>query len=184
MTPTTAPSSSVLDFNPTVGMRLDGAPPDDPETEPWRVILVFAPNFAGPPVHIHPHQEESYEVLAGVLDVFVDGRWRELSAGESLTVPRGTPHTIRNLHAEEVRLVDVHAPALGFPRFMASMHELARNGKIRALPPKDPRSVIHLAMLFSANERVIVSVKPPQRLMRFLAFVGRRLGYELPGGVR
>ena len=43
MTPTTAPSGTVLDFNPTVGMRLDGAPPDDPGTEPWRAILVFAP---------------------------------------------------------------------------------------------------------------------------------------------
>jgi len=82
---TAAPPKAVLDFNPTVGMLVEGVPPEDPETDPWRVIMVFAPNFAGPPLHVHPHQEESYEVLAGVLDVFVDGQWRELRAGESLS---------------------------------------------------------------------------------------------------
>lgn len=170
----------VLDFNPLVGMVVDGAPPEDPETDPWRVTMIFASGFAGPPVHVHPHQEESYEVLSGVLDVFIDGRWRELGAGESLTVPAGTPHTIRNLHAQELRAVNVHAPALGFPGYMAGLHELVHTGRVRALPPKDPRSAIYLSMLFTAHARTLVSVKPPQGLMRILAFVGRRLGYELP----
>jgi mannose-6-phosphate isomerase-like protein (cupin superfamily) len=175
-----APPKAVLDFNPTVGMLVEGAAPDDPETDPWRVIMVFAPNFSGPPLHVHPHQEESYEVLAGTLDVFVDGRWRELHQGETLTVPPATPHTIRNLHPEEVRAVNVHAPALDFPRFMARLHELVHSGKVRSLPPRDLRSIMYLSMLFTAHHRTVVSVKPPQRVMRMLASVGRRLGYELP----
>ncbi len=150
-----APPKAVLDFNPTVGMLVEGAAPDHPETDPWRVIMVFAPNFAGPPLHVHPHQEESYEVLAGTLDVFIDASWREVRAGETIRVPAATPHTIRNLHPEEMRAVNVHAPALDFPRYMARLHELVHSGKVRSLPPKDP-------------------------LMRILAFVGRRLGYELP----
>ena len=169
-----------LDFNPTVGMVVEGPPPDDPETEPWQVTMVFAPGFPGPPVHVHPHQQESYEVLSGVLDVFLDGRWRELGPGQSLTVPRGVPHTIRNLHDTEMRAINVHAPALEFPRYMAVLRELVHSGKVRALPPKDPRSVIYLSMLFTANERTLTSVKPSQRLMRILAFIGKRLGYELP----
>jgi mannose-6-phosphate isomerase-like protein (cupin superfamily) len=177
---TAAVSEPVLDFNPVVGMLVDGAPPDDPETEAWRVTMVFAPGFAGPPLHIHPHQEERYDVLDGVLDVFIDGRWREVGPGESITVPAGTPHTIRNLHAEEMRAVNVHAPALGFPRYMAALHELVHSGKVRALPPKDPRSAIYLSMLFAQHGRTLVSVKPPQRLMQILALVGRRLGYKLP----
>jgi hypothetical protein len=35
-------------------------------------------------------------------------------------------------------------------------------------------------MPFTAHERTLASIKPPQRLMRILAFVGRRLGYRLP----
>jgi len=181
---TIAPASTqVLDFNPVVGMLVDGAPPEHPETDPWRVTMIFAPGFAGPPVHVHPHQEESYEVLNGVLDVFVDGRWCALGPGESVTVPAGTPHTIRNLHAQELRAVNVHAPALDFPRYMAQLHALVHAGKVRALPPKDPRSAIYLSMLFTEHARTLVSVKPPQRLMRMLAFVGRRLGNKLPTGI-
>jgi mannose-6-phosphate isomerase-like protein (cupin superfamily) len=177
---TAATTKAVLDFNPTVGMVVEGPPPDDPERDPWRVTMAFAPGFEGPPVHVHPHQQESYEVLSGVLDVFIDGQWRELGPGESVTVPAGAPHTIRNLHSEEMRAVNVHAPALDFPRYMAGLHELVHSGKVRALPPKDPRSVIYLSMLFTAHARTLASVKPPQRLMRILAFIGRRLGYMLP----
>ena len=175
-----AASTQVLDFNPVVGMLVEGAPPENPESDPWRVTMTFAPGFAGPPVHVHPHQEESYEVHNGVLDVFVDERWRELRPGETLTVPAGTPHTIRNLHAEELVAVNVHTPALEFPRYMACLHELVHSGKVRALPPKDPRSMIYLSMLFTEHARTLASVKPPQRLMRVLASVGRRLGYKLP----
>src|SRR5262249_13132597 len=98
----------------------------------------------------------------------------------TLTVPAATPHTIRNLHPEEVRAVNVHAPALDFPLFMAHLHELVHRGKVRSLPPRDPRSMIYLSMLFNAHGQSLASVKPPQRLMRLLASVGRRLGYELP----
>lgn len=63
---------------------------------------------------------------------------------------------------------------------MAGLHELVLSGKVRALPPKDPRSVIYLSMLFTAHEHTLVCIKPPQRLLRILASVGRRLGYRLP----
>jgi hypothetical protein len=70
---TAAPSDAVLDFNPTVGMLVEGPLPDDPETDPWHVTMVFAPGFGGPPLHAHPHQAESYDVLSGVLDVSSTG---------------------------------------------------------------------------------------------------------------
>jgi mannose-6-phosphate isomerase-like protein (cupin superfamily) len=169
-----------LDFTPIVGMVIEGAAPDDPDADPWRVTMALAPEFAGPPLHVHPQQEETFEVLSGVLDVWIDGRWREIGPGECITVPAGAPHTIGNRHSEEVRALNAHTPALGFPDYMAGLHDLVHSGKVRALPPKDPRSVIYLSMLFAAHERTLASVKPPQRLMRILAFTGRRLGYRLP----
>jgi mannose-6-phosphate isomerase-like protein (cupin superfamily) len=177
---TAAATKALLDFNPAVGMVVEGAPPDDPSTDPWHVTMLFGPDFAGPPLHVHPHQEESFEVLSGVLDICIDGQWRELGPGECITVPAGVPHTIRNMRREEMRALNVHAPALEFPDYMVGLHELIHSGKVRALPPKDPRSVIYLSMLFTAHERTLASIKPSQRLMRILAFVGRRLGYRLP----
>lgn len=181
----------MLDFNPIVEMTIEGAPPEDPETEPWHVSMTLAPRFAGPPPHVHPHQEERFEVLSGTLDVLLDGEWRQVRAGERLTVPPGAPHTIRNLHPAELRALNVHDPALGFPAYMTALHELVHSGKVRALPPKDPKSVMYLSMLFTSHERTLVSVKPSQRLIRILASVGGALGYQLPdryappsGGVR
>jgi mannose-6-phosphate isomerase-like protein (cupin superfamily) len=36
----------------------------------------------GPPVHVHPTVEESYEVIEGALEVFMDGKWSPVRAGE------------------------------------------------------------------------------------------------------
>jgi len=47
-------------------------------------------------IHFHPEQEETYEVLDGRLEVFRDGDWHAVPAGESLTVPRGANHAFRN----------------------------------------------------------------------------------------
>jgi hypothetical protein len=70
--------------------------------------------------------------------------WRELGPGERISVPAGAPHTIRNMHHEKMRALNVHSPALDFPDYMAGLHELVHSGKVRALPLKDPRSVIYI----------------------------------------
>ena len=47
-------------------------------------------------------------MVSGTLDVCVGGEWRKLATGESVTVPAGTPHTLRNESEAEVKLVNVH----------------------------------------------------------------------------
>jgi len=133
---TDAPVASMLDFNPTVGMVIEGAEPEDPDNEPWHVTMALAPSFAGPPLHVHPHQEEGFEVLSGVLDVCIDGQWRELGADERITVPAGTPHTIRNLHEEEVRALNTHTPALEFPSTWPGCTSWSAAAKSAPCPPR------------------------------------------------
>src|SRR5439155_3029646 len=124
----------------------------------FEAINVLAPGFAGPPLHIHPTAAESYEVLAGTLDVCVGDRWRQLAPGQSVTVPAGTPHTLKNGSGGEVRLVNVHKPALAFERFFRRFHALVCSGKLK-LPPKDLRSVLLVSMLFSDHPQEIISVR-------------------------
>ena len=147
--------------------------------ESFEAINVIVPGFAGPPLHIHPHAEESYHVLEGTLDVCVDGEWRQLGPGDSATVPVGTAHTLKNPHPVEVRLRNVHKPALDFERFFRRMQALVADGKL-TLPPKNFGSLIRISMLFVAHENEIRSVRPPHAAMRALAFIGRLLGYKLP----
>jgi len=135
--------------------------------------------MSGPPVHVHPTADESYEVLEGALDVCVDGVWKTLRAGESAMVPAGVPHTLRNATSEPVRIVNIHRPALRVESFFREMHALIGQGKIKRLPPKEPRSAIYVAMLFGKYPDEIRVVKPPNGVFAALALVGRALGFKL-----
>lgn len=130
-----------------------------------------------PPLHTHPKAEESYEVLSGMLEVNVDGEWKQISAGEKHSVSPGTPHTFRN--KEPVELINVHKPALEYERFFRRFHKLVTEHGVN-LPPGNFKSFVLMGMLFADHEQEILSVKPPQFVMRTLAKVGRILGYQLP----
>jgi mannose-6-phosphate isomerase-like protein (cupin superfamily) len=147
--------------------------------ERFEAINVIAPGFAGPPLHIHPHAEESYEVQTGTLDVWVDGGWRQLGPGQSVTVPVGSAHTLRNPYPVEVKLINVHKPALGFERFFRRLHALTAARRVK-LPPKSFGSLVLVSMLFVDHEQEIRSAKPPHLVMKVLAVLGRILGYRLP----
>lgn len=77
-----------------------------------------------PPLQIHPYAEERYEVLSGVLEVNVEGEWKQVSTGETHRVPAGTAHTFRN--RVPVELINVRRPALEFERFFRRFHQLDR----------------------------------------------------------
>ena len=47
----------------------------------FEAVNVLAPGFGGPPLHVHPEAEESYEVLSGTLDVCVGRAWRRFDVG-------------------------------------------------------------------------------------------------------
>jgi mannose-6-phosphate isomerase-like protein (cupin superfamily) len=139
----------------------------------------IGPEMPGPPVHVHPTADESYEVIEGALDIYVDGEWRTLRAGESATAPAGVPHTLRNATTEPVRIVNIHRPALQFESLFRELQSLITQGKIKALPPKEPRSAIYVAMLFGKYPDEIRVVKPPNAVFNALALVGRALGFKL-----
>lgn len=171
----------VFEFRPAVGMRFHFTQTaEDTGGAFLEAEQIIAPFDEGPPVHMHPHQEDRYTVVAGILDVYVDGKLHRVGAGESLAVPKGTPHTLKNSQGEEVRLINRHTPAMNFQGMMATLHRLVLSGKVKSLPPRDLSSVIYLSLLFMRYKEDVVSVKPPSFVMAAMAFLGRRLGYRLP----
>jgi mannose-6-phosphate isomerase-like protein (cupin superfamily) len=60
----------------------------------------YAPGGSAPPPHYHPVQDERFEVRSGTLRVDVSGTERDLTAGETLEIPRGTAHRMWNPHAQ------------------------------------------------------------------------------------
>ncbi len=90
--------------------------------------------------------------------MFRDGRWRAVTAGESLAVPQRTVHGFRNTSEMSVRFLNVHRPALAFQEHLETLDRLIRAGKIRGT--KDPRSLIYMSMS-GVEHRPDVPVKPP-----------------------
>lgn len=54
--------------------------------------VVMRPKSAGPPVHIHENFDEVFTVKEGTLSVLINGEKKIVRAGESVKIPRGTPH--------------------------------------------------------------------------------------------
>lgn len=137
--------------------------------------ITLPPDAAGPPPHFHPRQEEQWRVLAGMLDVQVDGNWRTLREGESASIPAGHVHTLRNRSNEEVRVLDVHIPALDFQDYMEDLHRLTVAGKITSL--RSPRSLVYLATVLREHRTTQLTASRAQRVMETaLAGLGKLLG--------
>ena len=67
------------------------------------------------PPHLHPTAEESYEIIAGELEVQVNGEWTTVSAGEKVVIPPNTEHAFKNTGPAEV--INIHQPAMRFEEF-------------------------------------------------------------------
>lgn len=130
--------------------------------------------------HIHPLQEERFEVISGSVKFRVNGVERVVQAGEITVVPPRTPHVWWNDSDQEAHvLVDVR-PALRFDEFFETFFGLAQAGKVdkkTGLP-----NLLVLALVMREFEKEIYLAQPPLAVQRIIfsliALVGRLLGYQ------
>jgi hypothetical protein len=108
--------------------------------------------------HDHPAQEETYQVLDGTLEVFRDGGWHKVPAGESTVLRGATPFPERR--ETPVRFLNTHRPALTFQDFLGTVDGLDPGGKDK----RDLRSGIYPSKA-AVEHGTAVQVKPPQMLL-------------------
>jgi mannose-6-phosphate isomerase-like protein (cupin superfamily) len=169
----------LLDFRPRADMwwQITGSAAETGGAY-LETINHLGPARGGPPVHLHESAEETFAVLEGRLDVLIGDNWASLAAGESVTVPVGTPHTVDNRSGEALVFVNTHRPALRFEEMFREMHALVSARKL-TLPPRGPRTAIYGAMLFTTFGDLQRVTKPPQVVFGALARAGRALGFRL-----
>lgn len=100
----------------------------------------------GNSMHVHTAFEETFTAIHGELGVVLGDRLYSLRPGESITVPRNTPHHFINKTAEtivcRIRFVPGHED---FVKGLAIAYGLASDGK--TTKKGMPKSLTHLAML-------------------------------------
>ncbi len=129
----------------------------------------------GTPEMVHPLQDESFEIVSGSLNFRIGGQERRLEAGESLLIPKGTPHKWWNASDEETHALVELRPALRSEEVFANIYGLFNEKG--AVP-----NSLQMAVLFNEHFEEGQLTKPPllvQKVMfGMLAPVGRLLGYK------
>jgi quercetin dioxygenase-like cupin family protein len=79
--------------------------------------LTVPPGSNVPPPHSHSNNEECVYVLAGTLRYSVGAETRDLTAGQTMSTPRGAVHAFSNPFAETARALIVMSPDIGAQYF-------------------------------------------------------------------
>jgi quercetin dioxygenase-like cupin family protein len=129
--------------------------------------------------HVHPNQEERYEILAGELKVRLDGREQTVGPGDRVVVPAGRPHIWWNAGREDVRFRCEVTPALHFETFIETFFGLASDGKTNAQGLPNPLQLAVLARTYKEDVR-LARPSPAVQTLLFgpLGIVGRVMGYR------
>jgi hypothetical protein len=137
------------------------------------------PNGFVAAAHVHPSQEERFEVLRGTIGFRIGREKLVAGPGKRLTVPAGTPHKFWNAGDEVAHFVCEIRPALQFESLIETMFSLAADGRTSRKGMPNP---LHLAVIAQAHFDTVRLPFPPAILQRIgLALgspLGRALGYE------
>jgi quercetin dioxygenase-like cupin family protein len=169
--------------NPVTGQRLVFLVTSaDSDGELFAAEGIFPPGgFAGVP-HVHPHQDECFEVLAGRAAFDIDGGRHVLAAGNTIDVPKGTKHTFANAGEDEMRVRFEFRPALASTdQFYELYFAFAQQGRVntKAMP-----GLLDIATVWPVTSEHAVLATPPaiiqHALFRALAPVARIAKRQAP----
>jgi quercetin dioxygenase-like cupin family protein len=168
-----------LDFHPVMGMQWEITRcTEQTDGELFEATNWLDARLPGPPFHVHPNAEESFEVIEGSLDVCNDGEWTTLQSGETAIIPAGVRHTFRNANDEPAKVVTRIRPAGRSEAFFRDMHRLIDEGKAKRFPPKEPGTAIYAAMLYDRYPDEIRATGALRVVFKALALVGKALRFD------
>ncbi len=138
------------------------------------VVEAFVePDGAVAAAHVHPAQEERFEVLAGELEFRLGKNTLVAKPGDRILVPAGTPHKFRNIGDETAHFVCEVSPALGFEQLIETMFALAEDGKVNRKGMPNP---LRLAVIAKHHFDDVRLPFPPAWLQKLGLAMGAPLG--------
>lgn len=138
------------------------------------VIEAFVqPDGAVAAAHVHPGQEERFEILRGTIGMKVGREELVAGPGRRITVPAGTPHRFWNAGDGEAHFVCEVRPALRFEGLLETMFALAADGKTNGRGMPNP---LRLAVVAQAHFDTVRLPFPPAPVQRLGLSVGAALG--------
>ena len=135
--------------------------------ELFRFREVALPSTYGPALHVHPLQEERFEVIRGSIEFVMGTQKIVCRPGESVVVPPGIAHTFKNAAEGESEMIGEYRP--GLPehsrRFFEVYFALARAGLTDA---KGLPSIWQIAVEMPTMSDHVRLASPPWPVQRFV----------------
>jgi mannose-6-phosphate isomerase-like protein (cupin superfamily) len=152
----------------------------DTNGESLAIELELTPDGHVPGMHVHPRQEERFEVLEGRMMFRLGAKRIEAGPGDVVVVPAGRAHKFANgSDTKAVCRVEV-TPALDMEQLFETACALAEEGKVLKSGMPKP---LHLALFVRRFRNEVQAPFPPAWLQRAslapLAAIARRRGYAV-----
>jgi mannose-6-phosphate isomerase-like protein (cupin superfamily) len=147
----------------------------------FRFREVALPSTYAPALHVHPLQQERFEVVRGSIEFVIGNQKIVCHPGQSVVVPPGVAHTFRNAGDGDAEMFGEYRPGLAEQsrRFFEVYFALARAGLTNA---KGLPSVWQIAVempLMSDHVRLASPPWPVQRVvLALLRPIARMMGYR------
>jgi mannose-6-phosphate isomerase-like protein (cupin superfamily) len=128
-----------------------------------RLEVRVPPDMIRPPLHVHPHQDESFQVVSGRVTVRAGGDEHTLGPGDRFTIAPRTPHTFWNSGDSELAMLAEFRPPGNMQSFFETFCGMAREGRSTAQggPPL-------LQVAASAREWDMYLAGPPVAMQKAL----------------
>jgi mannose-6-phosphate isomerase-like protein (cupin superfamily) len=143
------------------------------------VETYLQPNAFVASAHVHPTQEERFQVLRGSVGFKVGRKKLVAGPGQRVTVPAGTAHRFWNAGDDVAQFICEVRPALQFESLIETMFALAADGKTNRKGMPNP---LRLAVIAQAHFDTVQLPVVPAVLQRLAlacgAPLGKALGYE------
>lgn len=130
--------------------------------------------------HKHPNAIETYEILEGEMEFFVNDKWYTAIKGDKLSVPKGVTHMFRNPTDKTAKVYNTHQPALRMEEFFEDgekfLNRITNNGTKEF--KLNLKAKLHMSVVANKYRNEIIAVKPPDFALRFLGVIGKLMGIK------
>lgn len=135
----------------------------------------YGPGGKPPPKHLHPAQDERFEVIEGTLRFRLGSVEQDVAAGGEIEIPRGVAHQVWNPHDHDALVAWETVPGLRTEQWFRAVDRV-----VRAAGDKDPSPLAFAALLSEYRDVFRLAVGPDLLVgpvIKGLGAIGRMRGH-------
>ena len=144
-----------------------------------KIDCMSPPSATREPEHIHPFQENKFEILSGSCNFRIEGKEHLAKTGDIVTIAPNVRHYFWNSGQRDANYIQEFRPALTIAEFFDTFFALSRDGKLneQGIP-----NFFHASIIMLAHNKDIRVTSPPWPIQyltyKVLAPFGIMMGYK------